>query len=158
MERLVSMFRGNGWSSARGWSWKFAISSDVNCGAYGALWSTIESLSPIYWFSKYFFLKHLVDLKSIGKSFSKIQNRFWLIIKFNRFGVGQPISPLYKSIYSTCRKIQMCDGSRSRSPAASFLWNLEELAGGGSMAVAVGVSDMWQMTCDMWQVHNCFLL
>ena len=33
-----------------------------------------------------------------------------------------------------------------------------ELAGRGSMAVAVGVSDMWQATYDMWHLIFCFVL
>ena len=46
-----------------------------------------------------------------------------------------------------------------------FFWSLQtillfivqELAEGGSIAVAVGISDMWQVTCNMWMWQITFV-
>ena len=42
----------------------------------------------------------------------------------------------------------------SGSLQTSWLCIMGELAGGGSVAVAVGISDMWQVTCNTWHMTH----
>ena len=84
------------------------------------------------------------------------------ITKKNSFGKVWPDNGLRLSNFSSKMVQNLPANKKIETKKTRSWWSLQiillcmvgELAGGGTMTVAVGVSDMWQLTRNMWHLTH----